>query len=152
MLLFFYSDQASLFIGRLHPSIQHEQLHSSLSHLLSVVKLAKREEKRRRKGRHRSRHHCRDRSPEQHESRTKDPLWPLVRVVKHPITGESRGYAFAWFKSSRDASRVLDSWRYSSNLFKPSGCNDGVRVDLQSIFGDMPGFEQVGYFFFGNVR
>uniref|UniRef100_A0A0R3SVU0 RRM domain-containing protein n=1 Tax=Hymenolepis diminuta TaxID=6216 RepID=A0A0R3SVU0_HYMDI len=85
----------------------------------------------------------RNRSPEQHKSRTKDSLWPLVRVVKHPITGESRGYAFAWFKSPRDANRVLESWRCSSNFFKPSGCSEGVRVDLRSIFVDMLGFEQM---------
>ncbi|KAM3182027.1 hypothetical protein ACTXT7_013223 [Hymenolepis weldensis] len=142
--------RASLFIGRLHPNVQHDQLHSALSRLLSVVKRAKREGKHRRKDRHHSHHHhhSRDRSPEQHKSRTKDSLWPLVRVVKHPITGGSLGYAFAWFKSSRDANRVLESWRRSSNFFKPSGCSEGVRVDLGSIFVDMLGFEQVGYFLY----
>lgn len=152
ILLNFYSCsiQASLFIGRLHPNIQHDQLHSTLSRLLSVVKHAEREGKHRRKDRHHSHHHHRShtRSPEQHKSRTKDSLWPLVRVVKHPITGESRGYAFAWFKSSRDANRVLESWRCSSNFFKPSGCSEGVRVDLGSIFVDMLGFEQVGCFLY----
>lgn len=137
------STQVSLFIGRLHPSVEYGELRSALARLLAEVKEAEAEVEQRQSRRHHShRHRHRDRSPWQRESNSDGAtsLWPLVRVVKHPITGTSRGYAFAWFKSSRDARRVLDTWRASSSLFTLGG---GVKVDLARIFGDLPCWEQV---------
>lgn len=137
--------QVSLFIGRLHPTIQYDQLHSALSRLLSAVKATHSRDRHRRRDGH-YHHHSRDRSPWQHETQGNDSLWPLVRVVKHPITGTSRGYAFAWFKSARDARRVLEAWRASTNMFKPanrSSSSRGAIIDLGLVFEDMHGWEQV---------
>ncbi|EUB61927.1 U11/U12 small nuclear ribonucleoprotein [Echinococcus granulosus] len=141
-------DRVSLFIGRLHPSVKYEELRSALSRLLAKVKEAEAEVEEHRSRRHRNQRHCnRDRSPWQRENSSGGivSLWPLVRVVKHPITGASRGYAFAWFKSSRDARRVLEAWRASSSLFCPArfALGDGVKVDLAQVFGDMPCWEQL---------
>ncbi|KAM7537001.1 hypothetical protein Aperf_G00000062436 [Anoplocephala perfoliata] len=135
--------KVSLFIGRLHPTIQYDQLHSALSRLLSTVKSTHSRHHRRDRHHH---HDSRDRSPWQHETQKDDSLWPLVRVVKHPITGASRGYAFAWFKSPRDARRVLEAWRASTNLFRPKNRPSsprGVRVDLGLVFDGIPGWEQM---------
>ncbi|KAL5971189.1 U11/U12 small nuclear ribonucleoprotein 35 kDa protein [Taenia solium] len=139
--------KVSLFIGRLHPSVGYEELRSALARLLTEVKEAEAEVEQRQSRRHHShRNHNRDRSPWQRESNSGGvaSLWPLVRVVRHPITGLSRAYAFAWFKSSWDARRVLEAWRASSSLFRPArfGLGDGVKVDLARIFGDMPCWEQ----------
>ncbi|KAL5111018.1 hypothetical protein TcWFU_010121 [Taenia crassiceps] len=139
---------ASLFIGRLHPSVEYEELRLAFAHLLAEVKEAETEEEQRQSRRHHShRHRNRDRSPWHGESNSggSASLWPLVRVVKHPITGASRGYAFAWFKSSRDASRVLEAWRASSSLFRPArfAHGDGVKFDLARTFGNMPCWEQL---------
>ncbi|VDM30951.1 unnamed protein product [Hydatigera taeniaeformis] len=139
--------EVSLFIGRLHPSVKYEELRSAFSRLLAEIKRAEAEVEQRRSRRHHNRHYNRDRSPWQRENSggSSASLWPLVRVVKHPITGVSRGYAFAWFESPRDARRVLDTWRASSSLFCPKrfAPGDGIKVDLAQIFGDMPCWEQL---------
>lgn len=68
-------------------------------------------------------------------------LWPLVRVVKHLITGESRGYAFAWFKSANQADGVLKLWRQLSS--KRHSFHQRKSLDLADAFVDIIGWQQV---------
>ncbi len=150
--------KASLFIGRLHPNLKSDDLRQALARLLEEVKGSKH--------RH-DRHHRHHRRHRDSRSRSRSPvapkpsLWPLVRVAKDAITGESRRYAFAWFKTAKDAERVLDAWRRSNAFFRAPPSSSSTHqsrsssssshrhhqrersIDLNSVFGDMANWEQV---------
>ncbi|VDD74139.1 unnamed protein product [Mesocestoides corti] len=139
--LAFPPHQVSLFIGRLHPKVECDELRSALFRLLREVKEERRSRRHRRSKRPRSRSPFADTGSESRDHVAS--LWPLVRIIKDPITGESRRYAFAWFKSAKDTQRVLMAWRESNAFWKQPSGDRRTRIDLSRIFGDMAGWEQM---------